>query len=717
MENLVSKLRLCLVGLLILSSGCAGKPVAVPATAVRPVTETLHGRRIVDPYRWLEGDEQGKMTAEVAAWTDAQNAYTRSVLDHLPGRAAVEARLRELMTVPAMGVPVVRGQRYFHTRRDGSQNQAALYVRQGTVGESRLLLDPNALDKDGLLTLAWYVPSHDGRLLAFAVYRAGDENAVARFLDVETGQWLPDELRSKISELEWSPDGRSVFYSRLREVKDPYSKQVCFHKLGDDPANDAVLFEQYKTGPLATTYGPEFTLDRSARWMALGYYTGTRSNDLWAVDLEKWRATGAFERREIVAGIDSRNTGIILGDTLYMQTTVDAPNGRLVAVDMRNPGRSGWKELVAQRPDATLKSIDASRDFLVLQYERNACSQIELMRRDGTPIGVVDLPGLGSASLRVEEDSNEGFLSFTSFNMPPTIYRFQLPAGGREIWHRVEAPVDPELVEVRQVWYPSKDGTKVSMFIVHRKGIRLDGRNPTLLYGYGGFNISMMPGFRATYFPFFEAGGVLAIPNLRGGGEYGESWHKAGMLEKKQNVFDDFISAAEYLIRTGHTSPDKLAISGGSNGGLLVGAVMTQCPELFRAAICDVPLLDMLRYQRFLMARYWIPEYGSAEDPRQFEYLLKYSPYHHVRSGVKYPAVLLGAGENDSRVHPCHARKMAAILQANTASVPATSPVLLWVDRDAGHGQGKPLSLRLRDETDRRMFVMWQLGMLGAAAK
>ncbi|MFI5381691.1 MAG: prolyl oligopeptidase family protein, partial [Tepidisphaerales bacterium] len=572
--------RLCIIGLFLVSAGCASRPVPAPApaTEAKPVTETIGGRTFVDPYRWLEGDEQGKVTPEVAAWTDAQNAYTRSVLDNLPGRAAVEARLRELMTIPAMGVPVARGGPYFHTRREGSQNQAVLFVRQGPGGEPRLLLDPNALDKEGLVTLAWYVPSHDGKLLAFGIYRAGDENAVGHILDVDTGKWLADELKSKVSECEWSPDGKSLFYARLADAKNPYSKQICFHKLGDEATKDAVLFEQYKTGPLATTYGPEFGIDRNARWMALGYYTGTRSNDLWAVDLEKWRTTGQFERREIVTGVESRSTGIILGDTLYMQTTVDAPNGRLVAVDMKNPGRANWKVLAPERADATLKSIDAAKDFIVLHYDQNACSHIELIRRDGTPAGTVALPGLGSASLHAEEDSNEGFLSYTSFNTPPTIYRFELPAGNREVWHRVDVPVDPDSVEVKQAWYPSKDGTKISMFIVHKKGMKLDGRNPTLLYGYGGFGISMTPAFRATYFPFFEAGGVLAIPNLRGGGEYGEAWHKAGMLEKKQNVFDDFISAAGYLIQAGYTSPNKLAISGGSNGGLLVGAVLVQCP-------------------------------------------------------------------------------------------------------------------------------------------
>ncbi|MDQ3441468.1 MAG: prolyl oligopeptidase family serine peptidase, partial [Planctomycetota bacterium] len=344
--------------------------------------------------------------------------------------------------------------------------------------------------------------------------------------------------------------------------------------------------------------------------------------------------------------------------------------------------------------------------------------QIRLFDLAGASLGDLELPGIGTASLRTESDRTEAFLTFTSFNTPPTIYRMDLAAPAaatRTVWDKPDVPVDPSLVDVKQVFYESKDGTRVSMFLVHKKGLALDGNNPTLLYGYGGFANSLTPWFSATMFPWFEAGGVYAIPNLRGGGEYGETWHTGGMLAQKQNTFDDFIGAAEWLIANRYTNPKRLAIMGGSNGGLLTGAALTQRPELFAAVVSAVPLLDMLRYQNFLMARYWVPEYGSAEDAEQFKFLLKYSPYQQVKPGTNYPATFLTAGENDTRVHPMHARKMAARLQAAVAPDPNADPILLWVDRDAGHGMGKPLHLRVRETADIRMFLMWQLGMLPTA--
>ncbi len=376
-----------------------------------------------------------------------------------------------------------------------------------------------------------------------------------------------------------------------------------------------------------------------------------------------------------------------------------------------------------------IQSISLARGLLAVDYLKNATSVIEVFDASagsaifaagalsGTPaksLGELAMPGIGSAGLATESDRTEAYLKFTSFNYPTTIFRVDLgrPALEPELWERPPVPVDPSTVEVKQVWYSSKDGTKVSMFVVHKKGLVLDGNNPTLLKGYGGFNVSETPDFSATMFQWFDAGGVMALPNLRGGGEYGDAWHEAGMLAKKQNVFDDFYAAAEWLIAERYTSPAKLAIAGGSNGGLLTGVAVIQRPELFRAALVAVPLLDMLRYQNFLMARYWVPEYGSAEDAAQFGFLQAYSPYQKVKSGTPYPAVLLTAGENDMRVHALHARKMAAALQAATASDPAEKPVLLWVDREAGHGQGKPLNLRIRDAADQRIFFMWQLGML-----
>jgi prolyl oligopeptidase len=547
------------------------------------------------------------------------------------------------------------------------------------------------------------------------MYRAGDENATLYVLDVDSGRWLADEIPGKVSSIDWLPDSSGFFYRNLESVKDPYSGQVKFHRLGSHPRQDVLLFRQYtkeQNAKLATTYGPGFSASEDGRWGLLGYFTGTSTNDLWAIDLDRWARTGEFVKTDVIVGSESTSRGIALGDTLFLHTTDGAKNGRVVAVDLNNPARDGWRTLIPERKDVSIQGVSLARGILVVNLLKDAATRIELYALDGRPLGELPLPGIGSARLSTSQDRTEAFLTYTSFNEPTGVYRVDLATKKLELWERPKVPVDPSIVEVKQVFVPSKDGTKVPVFLVYRKGIKLDGNNPTLLYAYGGFNVSQTPSFRATLFPWFEAGGVYALAGLRGGGEYGDAWHEAGMLEKKQNVYDDFIAAAEWLIAQKYTSTPRLAVSGGSNGGLLTGAVLVQRPELFGAVVSDVPLLDMLRYQSFLMARYWVPEYGSAENADQFKFLRAYSPYQNVKKGTKYPAVLLTAGENDSRVHPLHARKMAALLQASTTSDPAEKPILLWVDRDAGHGQGKPLALRVRDVADQRMFLMWQLGML-----
>jgi len=678
------------------------------------VKETLHDKELVDPYRWLEGDAKGAVTPEVGAWTDAQNTYTRSVLDNLPGRAALEKRLRELLEVGSVSTPRMRGNRYFYSKREGSENQARVFLREGHDGKPRLLLDPNTLDAKGLVTIAFTSPSPDGKLLAFGTYRAGDENATLYLLDVDSGKWLADEIPGKVGGVDWMPDGRSFFYSRLEDVKDPYSREIRFHRVGSSWRQEPVLFRQYRKSEnekLATTWGPYFSASRDGRWGFLGYWRSTKDNDLWVVDLDAWARTGKFERTPIA--VDAKGTTqveAVVGDMAYLKITDGSPNGALFLVDLNAPARAAWKAVIPERKDAVLEGVSEARGLLVASWLTKAHSRIEVFDLTGKSLGDLPLPGIGSAGIATAEDRTEAFLSYRSFNEPPTIYRVDLRTKARTLWERPSVPVDPSVAEVEQVTYTSKDGTPVTMFLVHRKGLKPGGGgHPTLLSGYGGFNISETPSFSATLFPWLEEGGVYALPNLRGGGEYGEAWHEAGMLGKKQNVFDDFFGAAEWLVKNGWTRPERLAIAGGSNGGLLTGAAVTQRPDLFAAALVAVPLLDMLRYQDFLMARYWVPEYGSAEVAEQFAWLVKYSPYHNVRKGTKYPAVFLTAGENDSRVHPMHARKMAALLQASTGS---GKPVLLWVDRDAGHGQGKPLDLRVRDAADTAMFYRWQLGML-----
>jgi len=706
---------------------------APPATETQPVTESIHGVEVTDNYRWLEGDNSnadnmGLLTEPVSEWTDSQNAYTRSMLDALPGRKALEERIGQLLEVPSIGTPSVYGNRYFYSKREGTQSQAVRYVREGVDGADRVLLDPTQIDPTGLTTVSWTAPNKDGSMMAFGMYRSGDENSTLYLMNVTTGEWLADEIPGKVNFAQWDPDAKGFFYSALEDTDNAYSGVFKHHTIGTHHIQDPVLFRQQdieffyadagysqdKLAELKTTWGPFGSPSEDGRWIGVGYWTGTAGLDMWVADLDHWRRTGELNLVEAVRGMSGRVGGSYFdGDRLYMQTSIGASNGRVVSIDLNNPAYENWQEIIPERNDLVLDSVSFARGIIAADYLENAKTKIALFNLDGTPRGDLELPGIGSAGLTTSDDRTQAFLTFSSYNMPRSIFHIDLATNERDLWARPEVPVDPSVIEVKQVWYPSKDGTQVSMFLVHKKGLELDGKNPTILYGYGGFDISMTPRFSSTMFPWYENGGVYAIANLRGGGEYGASWHEAGMLENKQNVFDDCIAAAEWLISEGYTNTDQLGVAGGSNGGLLTGAMVTQRPDLFSAVISAVPLLDMVRYQNFLMARYWVPEYGTAENASQFEYIRRYSPYHNIKPGTKYPATLITAGENDSRVHPLHARKMAAAMQAASASDPDAEPVLLWVDRDAGHGGGKPRHLQIRDIADQRLFMMWQLGMIG----
>ncbi len=693
-----------------------------PATRIAPVTDTLHGVDAVDNYRWLEGDNtdperMGQVTPNVAAWTDEQNAHTRAVLDALPGRKAIEDALRPLMEIGAVTAPIVAGGRYFYSKREGTENQPVFYYRDASDGPDYVLIDPAKLDATGLTTIEWISPSQDGRLVAYGTYRSGDENTTLHVLDVgtlqETDLTIPDKTQAPF----WLPDASGFVYQNLKNWDDPYSGQVLFHAMGTPVENDPVLFRQFtkdENEALATTWGPAGSLSRDGKWLFLSYWIDTKSNDAWLVDFDAVRATGQINKVEVSVGRAGHISGEVIDGTLFIHTTKGAPKGRLVAASPHDPGEAHWRDVVPERDDAVIEAVTFGQGAIVVTYMKNASNVVEVFDMSGQSIGVMNQPGIGAVSVTADEDRTEAFLTFTSFNYPTSIFRVDLskPGAAPVLWAQPQVPIDPATVEVEQVWYPSKDGTKISMFVIHKKGMTKTGTNPAIVTAYGGFNISETPVFAPTWFQWFDAGGLIAVPNVRGGGEYGDAWHEGGMLERKQNVFDDFHAGLEWLIANKYTCAAKLAISGGSNGGLLTGAAVTQRPDLFRAAIVAVPLLDMLRYQDFLMARYWVPEYGSAEVAEQFEYLRKYSPYHRVRPGTKYPAVFLTAGENDTRVHAMHARKMAAALQAATVSDPATGPVLLWVDREAGHGQGKPLNLRIRDAADQRAFIMWQLGIL-----
>jgi prolyl oligopeptidase len=673
-----------------------------PETRIVDQTDVLHGEALSDLYRWLEDGNN----PEVRIWTERQNALTESYLAAFPGRPRIRARLDTLLAIGAITVPTPTHGRYFYQRRDGRQNQPVLYVRDGVGGADRAAVDPNALDAAGTTALDWYYPSDDGRLLAYGLSENGSEQSVLHVLDLETGQTLPERIpRTRAADLAWLPDGSGFYYTRypapgeVPEGEEHYHRTVFFHRLGADPAADPVEFR-----PAQKEYWPGVSLSPDGRWLLIGVARTFDQTDLYLRDRA---ADGPLV--PVAENLAASFEGQVAYGRLFLRTNLDAPTYRLYAVDPGRPDRADWHELVPARSDAVLDGMGLAGERLALSYLERASSRLRLADLEGRIVSEVGLPALGSLfGIGAEWDGREIFYGFSSYTVPPSIYRIDLETGEQTLWRRVEADIDPERFEVRQASVTSRDGTSVTMFLVHRKGVQRDGNNPVYLTGYGGFNISMTPAFSRSLLLWLESGGVVAIPNLRGGGEYGEEWHQSGILGKKQNSFDDFIAAAEWLIAERYTSPARLAAAGGSNGGLLMGAVLTQRPELFRAIVVQVPLLDMLRYHRFLIARLWIPEYGSADDPEQYAWLRAYSPYHHVRSGTEYPAVLLATAESDTRVDPMHARKMTARLQAATSS---SRPVLLRLEARAGHGAGKPLSKVLDELTDTWSFVFSELGV------
>lgn len=679
------------------------RKMSYPVTRTVDVVDTLHGVPVADPYRWLEaGDDP-----EVAAWTDLQNAFTRSHLDSLPLRNQIRSRLAELWNYPRTTAPTKRGERYLFYKNSGLQNQYVLYVKEGLHGEPRVLIDPNTFSKDGTLAMDWTYTSNDGTMIAYGVSASGSEDATLHVMDINTGKTLPFEItRCKYSSVAWEKDASGFYYTRLPfkgsvpAGDENYYNKLFYHKLGTDVSSDPLVYERPDNKELGIGVG----MSEDFRYILLQVYAGTgQANELYYLDAAK-----RDQIKPIATGFTSVYSAIVANNKIYIYTRENAPNFKVMVGDMSDPVREKWRELIPETEDA-LQGLYYINHHLVLHYLHNANSQLKLYDLEGKFVKDIPLPTLGTVeSVSGNWDDPEMFISFSSFVYPPTVLRYDFGAGETEVYEKSAFAFDPNKYETQQVWYPSKDGTKISMFLVHKKGLKLDGNNPTLLYGYGGFSVNETPGFSSSLTLWFDHGGVYALPNLRGGNEYGEKWHAAGMLDKKQNVFDDFIAAAEWLIVNKYTSRGRLAIQGGSNGGLLTGAVMVQRPELFKAVLCEVPLLDMLRYQNFLIARYWVPEYGTAENADQFKYLFAYSPYHNIRQNVAYPAALVKAGESDGRVDPCHARKFVARLQAvDTGS----NPILLWVERKAGHGQGKPISMQLDDSADNWTFLFWQLGM------
>jgi prolyl oligopeptidase len=678
-----------------------------PPTRTVDAVEVLHGETIPDPYRWLEDGAD----PDTRAWTERQNALTEDWLAQVPARDAVRRRLDELLSIGALSVPTPARGRYFYQRREGRQNQPVLYVRDGVAGEDRPAIDPNALDPAGTTALDWYYPSDDGRLLAYGLSRDGSEQSVLHVYDVDAGTSLPDRIaRTRAADLAWLPDASGFYYTRYPEPdavpagEEHYHRAVYFHPLGGDPADDPLIYQ-----PREKEYWPGVGLSPDGRWLIISVARTFDQTDLYLGDRNAAGWTPAPPLVAVAENLPFSFDGEVVRGRLYLRTNLDASTYRMYEVDPERPQRGHWRELVPPRADAVLEGARVVGDRLVLSYLERASSRLRLADLDGGIRHEVPLPTLGSLfGLGAESDGHELFLGFSSYTVPPSVYRLDLATNHLALWRRVEADVDPERYAVHQVSVPSADGTEVTMFLVHQRGLERDGDAPTYLTGYGGFNISMTPAFSRSLLLWLEHGGLVAIPNIRGGGEYGESWHQGGMLGHKQNSFDDFIAAAEWLIRERYTRPERLAAAGGSNGGLLMGAVLTQRPELFRAVVIQVPLLDMLRYHRFLIARLWIPEYGSPDDPEAFRWLRAYSPYHHVRPGTRYPAVLLATAESDTRVDPMHARKMAARLQAATAS---GRPVLLRLEARAGHGAGKPLTKVLDELTDTWTFVFSEVGV------
>lgn len=675
---------------------------------VYPESKTLdhvddyHGTKVADPYRWLEED----LAPDTLAWVDAQNALTRSILDG-PERDAIRKRLTDLYNYPRTGLPEKRGPRYFFTHNTGLQNQAVLYVRDGLHGDARVLLDPNALSPDGTVALTAFESDDRGELVAYGLSKSGSDVQDILVREVATGRDRADRLEwVKFATIAWLKDSSGFYYTRFPQPgsvaagDENYFQKVCLHRVGDPQDRDLLIYDRPDDREIVF----DIDLSDDDRHLVITALKGSSDkSEVYVVDRRASDArprplfTGFAWAYEFIDAVDGR---------LFFKTDERAPMGRVIAVD---PAATQSRVIQVVPESADKLSLGAIvNGRLVLSYLHNASDRLRLFTLDGTPEGAIGLPTLGSiAGLSGRPADVELLLSFTSFTYPTTVFRYDFATGRLE---RFPAPPSPvaQGYEIKQIWYTSKDGTKVSMFLVHRKGLSIDGNRPVLLAGYGGFNISLTPAFDPANFVWFDRGGVYAVANLRGGGEYGDGWHQAGMFERKQNVFDDCIAAAEWLIANGYTNPRRLAIEGGSNGGLLVGAILVQRPELVGAVVCRVPVADMLRYHRFTVGRFWMSEYGSADDPTQFPYLLKYSPYHNVKDGTKYPATLIMTADTDDRVAPGMAKKFAARLQAATAG---PAPILIRVERKAGHGTGKPTSKMIDEDADIFTFLVKVLGV------
>jgi len=689
----------CLIVILFVTVQSCKKGIQVPPppeTKVVEVVDTVHGVDIVDPYRWLE-DQNSPETRE---WISRQNAYTDSILGSLSTRDELKTLAAKLIKIDTISIPIERGGRYFLTKKRADQELSVIYMRQGLDGEDKVLVDAHPMSEDQTTSVNIQDISHDGTLLAYGIRKGGEDELEIRFLNVDTMEELPDVLpRGLYFGISMMPDKSGFFYNRQTTTSGP---RILYHSFGTEVGADKEIFGKgYTLGNIMLP-----VLSDDGRWLVITVLEGASGKtEVYLKDL-----AGEKPVTTVVNDLDAWTMAFVVGGALYIQTNWEAPNGRLLAADPENPSRENWKEIIPES-DMVMQDLIPRVSFaggkIFVNYLKDVKSQVFIFEPDGTRVGEISFPTIGTVGgLSGNWDSDEVFFIFTSYHIPTTIYRYDVSRGEKEVWAKIEVPIDTEQYDTKQVWYESKDGTKVPMFIGHKKGIKLDGSNPTFLTGYGGFNLSLPPSFSPQAAVWLEKGGVYAFASLRGGGEFGEEWHREGMLENKQNVFDDFIAAAEYLINEGYTKPKKLAIEGGSNAGLLMGAVVTQRPDLYGAVICTYPLLDMVRFHKFLVGRYWVPEYGSSENPEQFKYIYAYSPYHHVKKGTKYPAILFITGDADTRVAPLHARKMTALMQASTGS---DKPVMIRYYTSAGHAGGQPVSEQIEELAETMSFLLWQL--------
>ncbi len=667
--------------------------------------DVYHGIKVHDPYRWLEDPN----SPETLTWVEQQNKLTADFLATVSVRDKIKARLTNLMDYPRYSTPYKEGGRYFFWKNEGLQNQSVLYHQETPESPHRTVINPNLLSPDGTIAITAAAVSEDGKLLAYALSTSGSDQQEIKIRNIDSGQDFNEALQwCRFTEIAWKHDHTGFFYNRF---PDPNSvppqdqtnyNRVYEHSLGSPQSQDKLVYEYPDNKELL--FQPLITED--GKFLILQVYHGTDpKNRIYYRPIE---STDLFIK--LLDEADARYDFIGNTDTVfYFNTDLDAPRGRIIAIDTNNPARENWRTAIPQSDDVIDHVALVSNQFVVA-YMRDVHHQLKIYTLDGAFVREIPLPTLGTVSgLSGKQFDTEMFFSFTSFLFPTTNYRYDLSTGDLSVIQKPQIDFDPSGYETKQVFSHSKDGTRIPMFITHRKDLPLDGNNPTLLYGYGGFNASLQPSFSAFTLLWLEMGGIYAVANIRGGGEYGEAWHQAGMLNKKQNVFDDFIAAAEWLIKNNYTDPKKLAIKGGSNGGLLVAACMLQKPDLFVAVICQVPVTDMLRYHRFTVGRYWIPEYGSAESSvEQFKYLYAYSPLHNIKPGTEYPPILVTSADIDDRVVPAHAKKFVATLQAKADS---KNPILLRVETKAGHGQGKPLSKIIDEQTDIYSFLFKALNL------